>query len=74
MPDENGKNQRVTLGEVDRKLTDHIDRQDEFEAYMKSKIDDLNFVLKVFRWIGWAVTVAVSTAIIWFVNSFLNRG
>jgi hypothetical protein len=70
----------VTLGEVNRKLSDHIknqcesdSRRDEFEKYLTNKIDDPNFILKVFKWIGWALTVAASTTIIWYINHFLSR-
>jgi len=65
---------RVTLGEVYRKLDDHIERQDEFEREVFRKIEDLNLILRVFKWIGWILTVGISTAIIWAVNTFLNRG
>ena len=65
---------RVTLGEVYRKLDDHIERQDEFEKEVFRKIEDLNLILRVFKWIGWILTVGISTAIIWAVNTFLNRG
>ena len=68
------KTNRVTLGEVYRKLDDHIERQDEFEREVFRKIEDLNLILRVFKWIGWILTVGISTAIIWAVNTFLNRG
>ena len=71
---------KVTLGEVDRKLSDHIEEQaksdikrDEFELYMRTRLEDLNLILRVFKWIGWAVTIGAGTAIAWAVNTFLNR-
>jgi len=68
------KTNRVTLGEVCRKLDAHIEKQDRFEKRVLTKIEDLNLILKVFRWIGWILTVGITTATIWFVNTFLNRG
>lgn len=61
------------LDELCRKLTDHIDRQDKFEDKIEGRMEDLGYLLKVFRWIGWAITVASSAAIIWLVNHFLNN-
>ena len=68
------KTNRVTLGEVYRKLDDHIEKQDEFETKILMKIEDLNLILRVFKWIGWILTVGATTAIIWLVNTFLNKG
>jgi nitrate/nitrite-specific signal transduction histidine kinase len=61
------------LDEVCEKLTDHIDRQDKFESRIENRMEDLGYLLRVFRWIGWAMTVAGGAAIIWFVNHFLNN-
>jgi hypothetical protein len=61
------------LDEVCEKLTDHIDRQDKFESRIENRMEDLGYLLRVFRWIGWALTVAGGAAIIWFVNHFLNN-
>lgn len=63
---------QVTLGEVNRKLEDHIKKQEAFEKALMSKIDDLNLILKVFKWIGWAITIIIGTGLAWFTTHFLN--
>jgi len=68
------KTNKVTIGEISRKLDGHILRQDKFEKKVFDKIDDLNFILKVFRGIGWLVTVVTGAIAIWATNTFLNRG
>ena len=57
---------------ISSQLTEHISKQEEFEEKIDSRMEDLGYLLTVFRWIGWAVTVAGSTLIIWFVNHFLT--
>ena len=66
------ENTNRKLDEVCKNLSEHIDKQDAFEEKVLSRMDDLGFILTVFRWMGWAITVGVSAGIIWFVNHFLN--
>ena len=57
---------------IDDKLSNHIKKQDKFEERMIERIEDLNIVLRVFKWIGYGVTIASSAVIIWFINAFLS--
>lgn len=64
-------------GKVDgicEKLTDHIAKQDSFEKRIESRMEDLGFILRVFRWMGWAITIASGVIITWVVNNILNGG
>lgn len=36
---------------------------------MKTKIDDLNLILKIFKWIGWIITIAAA----WGITNFLSK-
>lgn len=61
------------LDEVCDKLTKHIEKQDLFESKIESRMEDLGFILKVFRYLGWAISIAVSAAIVWLVEGILRK-
>lgn len=49
-----------------------IDRIYEKLEKLEAKMDDLNLILKVFKWIGWAITIAGAWIIVYILGRFVR--
>lgn len=53
---------------VESLIVDEIKDIKERLERIEGKIGDLNLILKVFKWIGWALTIAGA----WLITNFLS--